>query len=92
MDFIDSAIYLKENELTKKLAVFGAGESGALTALAGVFSEPHLFETAVVHNPVTDLVQHMLFDIETRKATSQSALEHDLRHYEKIEEYGDPHN
>jgi protease II len=92
MDFIDSAIFFKTTGLTSKLAVHATGESGSMTALAGVFSEPYLFETAVVSNPITDLVSHMLHDIETRSATSTSALEHDLRHFDKLAEYGDPHN
>ena len=92
MDFIDSAIFLKDKGLTSKLAVHGSGQSGSLTALASVFAEPNLFETAVVVNPLIDLVNHMLYDIENRQATHQSAVEHDLNHFNKIEEFGDPHN
>lgn len=92
MDFIDAAIYLKQNDLASKLAVHAAGESGAITALTSVFQEPYLFETAVVHNPITDLVHHMFHDIETRRPTSESSLEHDLRHSEKLAEFGDPQN
>tara|TARA_B110000285_G_C14859399_1_gene483819 strand:+ start:487 stop:684 length:198 start_codon:yes stop_codon:yes gene_type:complete len=44
----------------------------------------------VVHNPITDLVNHLLYDIEDRQ--NLSSLEHDLRHYDKIKEFGDPQN
>jgi hypothetical protein len=49
MDFIDSAIYLKEKGLAPKLGVLGLGESGSVTALASTFSEPLLFDCAVAH-------------------------------------------
>lgn len=56
MDFIDSAIFLKEKGLTETIGAFGQGESGGLTALTSIFQEPYLFESAVVVNPITDLV------------------------------------
>ena len=49
MDFIDSAIYLKEKGLAPKLGVLGQGESGSVTALASTFSEPLLFDATVAH-------------------------------------------
>lgn len=49
MDFIDSAIYLKEKGLAPKLGVLGRGESGSVTALASTFSEPLLFDVTVAH-------------------------------------------
>ncbi len=49
MDFIDSAIYLKEKGLAPKIGVLGSGESGSVTALSSVFSEPLLFDVAVAH-------------------------------------------
>ena len=49
MDFIDSAIYLKEKGLATKLGVLGVGESGSVTALASTFTEPLLFDCAVAH-------------------------------------------
>ena len=48
-DFIDSAIFIKQNELAPKLAVYGQNPSGSLTALASVFKEPYLFEGVAVH-------------------------------------------
>jgi hypothetical protein len=78
MDFIDSAIYLKEKGLAPKIGVLGTGDSGSVTALSSVFSEPLLFDVAVAHvrytlltkilfkNPVTDLVSHLFHDIEQR--------------------------
>jgi hypothetical protein len=77
MDFIDSAIYLKEKGLAPKIGVLGTGDSGSITALSSVFSEPLLFDVAVAHvrysiklkyvqNPVTDLVSHLFHDIEQR--------------------------
>jgi protease II len=49
MDFIDSAIYLKEKGLAPKIGVLGTGESGSVTALAATFSEPLLFDCTVAH-------------------------------------------
>ena len=69
-DFMDTAIFIKEKGLTDKLAVHGSGESGSLTALTTIFQEPYLFESAVVVNPIADLVQHLMVDIETRGKTS----------------------
>jgi hypothetical protein len=37
MDFIDSAIFLKEKGIAQKIGVLGQDESGSLTALASVF-------------------------------------------------------
>lgn len=51
-----------------------------------------MFETAVVVNPIVDLVNHMFYDIESRETTRMSALEHDLRHFDKLQEFGDPQN
>lgn len=49
MDFIDSAIYLREKGLAPKLGALGLQESGSLTALAACFSEPLLFDCVVAH-------------------------------------------
>ena len=49
MDFIDSAIYLKEKGLAPKLGALGSFESGSVTTLAAAFSEPLLFDCAVSH-------------------------------------------
>ncbi len=49
MDFIDSAIYLKEKGLTQKIGVYGTQESGSITTLAAAFTEPLLFDAAVIH-------------------------------------------
>ena len=68
-----------------------SGESGSVTALASLFQEPYLFESAVVANPVTDLVSHLMLDIENR-SYSRSRLEHDIVHYDKLEEFGDVQN
>lgn len=53
-DFIDSAIFIRENELAPKLAVYGTSPSGSLTALASAFKEPYLFEGVAVHVSITD--------------------------------------
>ena len=37
MDFIDSAIFLKEKGLAKKIGILGLEESGSITALASSF-------------------------------------------------------
>ena len=49
MDFIDSAIYLKEKGLAPKIGVLGTGDSGSVTALSSIFTEPLLFDVAVAH-------------------------------------------
>jgi protease II len=66
MDLIDSAVFLKEKGLTSKLGLMGVGQSGSLSALTTILQEPYLFESAVVHNPIADLVNHLLYDIEDR--------------------------
>ena len=48
-DLIDSAIFIKENELAPKIALYGSNPSGSLTALTSVFKEPFLFEGVAVH-------------------------------------------
>ena len=47
-DFIDSAIFLKEKGLASKIGALGLGESGSLTTLTSVLSEPLLFDAAAV--------------------------------------------
>lgn len=47
-DFIDSAIFLKEKGLAPKIGALGIGESGSLTTLTSVLSEPLLFDAAAV--------------------------------------------
>lgn len=54
---------MKENDLAKKIALCSSNPSGSLTALSCVFAEPFLFEGAAVHNPVCDLVSHLMYDI-----------------------------
>lgn len=66
MDLVDSAIFVKDRGLTKKLGIFGNGESGAVTALTAILREPRLFESAVIVNPITDLLCHLNEDIEDR--------------------------
>ena len=92
MDFIDSAIYLKDKWLTDKIGIHASGESGSITALSSIFQEPLLFESAVVVNPIVDLVNHLLFDIEDRQLSKNTDREHDIRHFDKLEEFGDPQN
>ena len=62
-DLIDSAIFIKENELAPKLAICATNPSGSLTALTSVFKEPYLFEGVAVQNPLTDISNHLLHDI-----------------------------
>ena len=37
MDLIDSAIYVKQKGLTKKIGALGLNESGSVTVLASIF-------------------------------------------------------
>ena len=46
---IDTAIFVKDNDLAKKIALCSSNPSGSLTALSCVFAEPFLFEGAAVH-------------------------------------------
>lgn len=69
-DMIDSAIFIKENELAPKLAVHGQTPSGALTALSSMFLEPYLFEGVAVHNSLCDLPAHLTHDIGTKLSTT----------------------
>ena len=92
MDLIDSAIFIKEKGLTKKIGVFGQGQSGSVTALTSIFKEPYLFECCVAHNPITDLINHLMYDIEDMKKMNSSESEYTNHHFEKLKEYGDPKN
>lgn len=47
-DFIDVAIFAKQNELAKSVAVCGTNPSGSLTVLSSVLREPYLFNGAAV--------------------------------------------
>ena len=75
-DLIDTAIFIKENELAPKVAVHGSNTSGALTALTSMFFEPFLFEGVAVHNPICDLPSHLTHDIGKRlSSTSKHAIQ-----------------
>lgn len=65
-DFIDSAIFVKENSIANKISVFSSTPSGSLTALSSLIEEPYLFEGASLHNPICDLVNHLMHDIQDR--------------------------
>lgn len=69
-DLIDSAIFIKENELAAKVAIHAPNSSGSLTALVSAFKEPYLFEGVAVHNPLTDISSHLLNDVARRLSTS----------------------
>ena len=62
-DLIDTAIFIKEKELTEKLAIIGEGHSGGHAALTSVFHEPFLFHGCVTLNAICDLPNHVEFDI-----------------------------
>ena len=78
MDFIDSAIYLKEKGLATKIGVLGVGESGSVTALASTFTEPLLFDCAVSHVTIAWVVI-MTYRIRslTSSLTSSTILNRD---------------
>ena len=94
-DFIDSAIFIKENELASKVACFSDSPSGSLTALTSVFREPFLFEGVSVMNPTADLVNHLTHDIQVRKSSiikDKQRLDQiniDTLWQEKVTEFGD---
>ena len=88
-DLIDTAIFIKENELAAKVAVQGSNSSGALTALASTFKEPYLFEGVAVHNPLTDLPSHLINDLGKRLAKqSPLALQNERVKLAKLTEFG----
>jgi protease II len=58
-DLIDSAIFIKQNKLTEKLALFSTGYSGSHSALTAVIKEPFLFHGATFFNAVADLPNHL---------------------------------
>ena len=62
------------------MGLLGEGPSGGLTALTAILQEPYLFEAAVAHNPIVDLLSHMLEDIEDRQylTTTESLLDFEL--------------
>ena len=71
-DLIDTAIFIKENELASKIALHGPNSSGALTALVSTFKEPYLFEGVAVHNCISDVPSHLINDVGTRLSTSSA--------------------
>ena len=73
-DLIDTAIFIKENELAAKIAVYGQNSSGSLTALTSMFKEPYLFEGVAAHNPLCDLPSHLIHDISTKNSTAMTKL------------------
>jgi protease II len=74
------------------MGLLGDGPSGGLSALTVAFQEPYLFEAIVAHNPITDLLTHMLEDIEDRQflTTTESLLDFELMRHRKLAEFGDP--
>ena len=88
-DLIDTAIFIKENELAAKVAVHGPNPSGALTALVSTFKEPYLFEGVAVHNPLTDLPSHLINDLGKRLAKQTPlALQNERVKLAKLTEFG----
>jgi len=88
-DMIDSAIFIKENELAPKLAIYGQNPSGSITALASTFMEPYLFEGAAVYNPLCDLVSHLTHDISTKlSSSSKHAIHQEKVKIAKLMEFG----
>ena len=73
-DMIDTAIFIKENELAAKVAIHAPNSSGSLTALTSAFFEPYLFEGVAVHNPLTDLTSHLMHDIVRRRSSSSKQV------------------
>lgn len=53
-----------------------------------MITEPYLFEGVSVHNPITDLLNHLFFDINR---LSKSLTEEQLTQikYDKTQEFGD---
>ena len=86
-DLIDSAIFIKENELAPKLAICATNPSGSLTALSSVFREPYLFEGVSVLNPICDLSNHLLHDILDRG--TDKSMGTDEIYFQKLTEFGD---
>lgn len=69
-DLIDCSIFIKEQGLTDKVALFSEGHSGAHAALTSVLWEPYLYHGAALYNPICDLPNHMDFDIYNRSFIS----------------------
>lgn len=67
-DLLDTAIFIKEQGLTDKLAIIGEGASGGHAALTAVFHEPYLWHGCVTLNAVCDLQNHLDFDIYNSSA------------------------
>ena len=90
-DFIDAAIFVKENELANKIAVCAHNPSGSLTALASLLEEPFLFEGAAVHNPICDLVNHLLVDDLSVINREFGNIRHSQAVYERVQRYSPYH-
>jgi len=48
-DLVDAAIFIKDQNLTDKIAIMGTGHSGAHAALTSVLWEPFLFHGAALY-------------------------------------------
>ena len=48
-DLVDTAIFIKEQNLTEKIAILGQGYSGAHAALTSILWEPFLFHGAALY-------------------------------------------
>jgi len=48
-DLIDAAIFIKDQNLTEKIALFSQGLSGAHAALTSILWEPYLFHGAALY-------------------------------------------
>lgn len=48
-DLVDTAIFIKEQNLTEKISLMGTGHSGAHAALTSVLWEPYLFHGAALY-------------------------------------------
>lgn len=72
-DLIDTAIFIKDQNLSEKVAIIGEGMSGGHAALTSVFWEPYLFHGCTTFNAICDLPNHLEFDIynQSAKTTSQ---------------------
>ena len=88
-DLIDTAIFIKDNELATKICIQASDPNGSLSAMASVFKEPFLFEGVAIHNPLTDIPQHLMEDINKRSfATQKRDMQIDKIKMAKLMEFG----
>jgi len=61
-DLVDTAIFIKDQNLTEKISIIGTGHSGAHAALVSLLWEPFLFHGMALYVSVVQLLMNLESD------------------------------